>query len=102
MSRHTPGPWSIDSGVYLDNKEVGVSNGFRRLAIVNAGAGEREAIANAHLIAAAPELLAALEGLFEHCAMIHKYGGEISNAREADHAQELGLAAIRKAKGEIP
>ena len=48
---------------------------------------------------AAPEMLAALEGLFEHCAMIHKHWGEGSNQREADQAQERARAAIAKAKG---
>jgi len=33
----------------------------------------RSVDANAALIAAAPDLLAALVGLFEHCALIHKH-----------------------------
>lgn len=46
------------------------------------------------------DLLAALEGLFEHCAMIHKHWGNGSNAQEADAAQQYARAAISRAKGE--
>ena len=45
----------------------------------------------------AGELLAALKDLFKHCAMIHKYGGEISNAKEADAAIKSAHAAITAA-----
>lgn len=54
---------------------------------------------NARLIAAAPELLEALQQLFEHCTMIHKHWGEGSNARQAKEAQEKALDAIAKATG---
>ena len=52
------------------------------------------------LIAAAPDLLAALEGLFEQCAMVHKKWGDGANGKEADAAQAAARAAIAKAKGE--
>jgi hypothetical protein len=35
---------------------------------------------------ALPELVGALGGLFEHCAMVHKHWGDSSNAKEADLA----------------
>lgn len=44
------------------------------------------------------ELLAALEGLFEHCAMIHKHWGEGDNTKEANKAIEAAKAAIAKAR----
>lgn len=43
------------------------------------------------------ELLQALEGLFEHCAMVHKHWGESSNAKEAHAAIKFAQDAIRKA-----
>ena len=43
------------------------------------------------------DLLAALQGLFEHCAMVHKHCGDNSNAREATAAIKAGEAAIAKA-----
>ena len=49
---------------------------------------------------AAPALLAALEGLFEHCVMIHSRWGEGSNEREADAAIAVARAAMQAAKGE--
>ena len=53
----------------------------------------------AHVANCYPDLLAALEGLMEHCAMVHKHWGENSNAREADAAQDAARAAIAKARG---
>jgi hypothetical protein len=54
---------------------------------------------HAALIASAPELLAALNGLFEHCAMIAKYGGggEGDNTKQADAALKAARAAIERA-----
>lgn len=52
-----------------------------------------------NLRAAAPELLEALKDLYAQCAMIHKYGGEACNQREANAAIARGLAAIAKAEG---
>ena len=43
------------------------------------------------------ELLTALQGLFEHCAMIHKYGGDGCNQKQADAAITAARAAIAKA-----
>jgi len=60
-------------------------------------AAERRA--NAELIAAAPDLLAALEDLFAQCTMVHRYGGSICNQKKADAAIAAGMAAIREAKG---
>ena len=47
---------------------------------------------------AAPDLLAALEGLFEHCSMIHKHWGEGGNQKEADATIKAGREAIEKAR----
>jgi hypothetical protein len=43
-------------------------------------------------------LIAILENLFEHCVMIHKYGGDACNQREADAAQSAALEAIATAR----
>lgn len=52
----------------------------------------------ARLIAAAPELLTAIEAMFKECSMIHKYGGEGCNSKQADAAVRAGREAIAKAK----
>jgi hypothetical protein len=62
--------------------------------------GEHEASINIHR--AASDLLAALEGLFEHCAMIHKHWGDGDNQKEANAAIAAARAAIAAAKGETP
>lgn len=46
-----------------------------------------------------PEILEAVENLFEHCAMVHKHWGDGSNQKEADEAIKAARAAIAKVKG---
>lgn len=48
------------------------------------------------------ELLSALEGIFEHCALIHKHWGEGCNAKEAKAAEAKAHAAIANAKAGEP
>ena len=76
MSGHTPGPWRVeldDRGYVanigtrgLDNKPGAVgSRLFRRDAFMTPSSPE--ALANARLIAAAPDLLATLERILDWC-----------------------------------
>ena len=58
----------------------------------------QEEEANARLIAAAPDMLKALEDLFEHCSMIHTKWGEGCNIKEANAAIEYAKAVIARAK----
>lgn len=97
MSKHTPGPWSYrteprslaDSGSYI----VG-SNGDEPAYIcpLNLTPGAREA--NAALIAAAPEMLEALEAIFQARAP------QLNFDFEGHPDMQLLVAAIKKAKGE--
>jgi hypothetical protein len=94
---HTPGLWIVNyDGLNIDAKQ---DDGVEQIASVNRSNDEREA--NARLIASAPELLEALKGLFEHCAMVHKHWGAGSNASEAQAAQDFARAAIAKAEGKV-
>lgn len=95
-AKHTSGPWEYEKD-FTGTWYVTSPHSPNHDPIATVG---KLAIANARLIAAAPELLEALEQLFEHCAMIHKHWGENSNDKQADAAIALGKAAIRKAKGE--
>ena len=71
MAKHTPGPWMIyDDGddedssdiinVWIDDRDGGEKYDIAAM-LLDRPVGERKA--NARLIAAAPDLLAALEGL---------------------------------------
>lgn len=105
---HTPGPWRIITQTpygtpYPIHKIFGkTENGHDRyITEINLISDElaQEEKANARLIAAAPDMLAALEDLFTHCAMVHKHWGDNSNQKEADAAIKAARAAIAKAKG---
>lgn len=110
MQTHTPGPWSVFNPRLRTNptKEARLlvlhPDGERLIARCNEGFSnskgtlaieEREA--NARLIAAAPELLAALEALFANCSMIHNVWGDGCNRKQADAAIAAARAAIAKA-----
>lgn len=67
MSKHTPGPWTIDHANSQDNADVGIHgpdiDGLSSLIICDLcldGYDQKMQVANAKLIAAAPELLEAL------------------------------------------
>lgn len=96
MSGHTKGPW--DAGVSIWNgNEVFTAVSRKDTSIITAICGftgaedEEESIANAHLIAAAPELLEALE---QTQSLLERLGLESSDEYQAN------AAAIAKAKGE--
>lgn len=119
--KHTPGPWllCVDPGrnrpVVRTKEFTDTTTGIPtsvdiahlgslfEAGFINPVTTEayraKEMEANARLIAAAPDLLAALEGLFEQCAMVHKHWGDNSNQKQADEAVENALNAIAKAKG---
>lgn len=100
MSDYTPGPWEVS---YLDDTErPGIEADRFSVVIFGVraeddcgihGRTEKEEMANARLIAAAPELLQALEQSLEE----YKECGAISNEtwKNADQA-------IAKAKGATP
>ena len=88
MSEHTPGPWVVGKGArWIIETEGGMpvaaAYTLSETAIRNA---------NAALIAAAPDLLKALEEFLSSYGSI--YRGDM------DRAVKLGSAAIAKAKGE--
>lgn len=62
VGAHTPGPWHLDGavirGTRADGKERPIAEIYRRV-----GGVDHEAIANANLILAAPDLLRALQRL---------------------------------------
>lgn len=93
----TPGPWSLDE---FDNVVHGEEplHGWGRKETVRVsgvalpGRVTEEYAANTRLVAAAPELLEALQGLLIRVADDEEYGPE--------HAITIARAAINKATGE--
>lgn len=86
MSKHTPGPWHIGSNMILKI----INGSYFSIAEVNDW--DDETVPNARLIAAAPDLLEALEIIVATEHERHGY-----NPFWTDQAR----AAIAKAKGEV-
>lgn len=74
--KHTPGSWIIGEPTTICRKPVQRINISREDAVFVKGPN---AVCHAHLIAAAPELLEALETIVEHLAESH------ATKKDADH-----------------
>ena len=107
-AKHTPGPWYvIDGKIWRRPVEElyeygGGVAGDKPLAFVNRGWDVGvgfPVLANARLIAAAPELLAALEDLICVCQNIQCEPPTLEVMRELDLEVIRARAAIAKAKG---
>lgn len=87
MTAFTPGPWCVATG---KNISVGPVGGGQRVALCNYDNGSTEK-ANARLIAAAPDLYAALDRLLSN-----------GDVRDAMHKGELkqARAALARVQGE--
>lgn len=99
QATHTPGPWGCaDTSYHAHDYRLSRPNGEH--LPVNAPYNDHsEQRANARLIAAAPDLLAALEAVL--AAWDEPYYGDLDMARDTMFdAIEPARAAIAKAKGE--
>lgn len=113
LARHTPGPWFVDPDQRPDmehNNHVVCKNGDRICFMAHGGQGrEQEFNANVHLIAASPELLAALTSL------MNEVGGAYRLAEHAIRAElgntnyqcvidklEQARVVVAKAEGRAP
>ena len=94
---YTKGPWRVHSTA---NEALAIYSGFRRVATVphSDREGLPEDEANAKLIAAAPELLEALQLLTKQCDQWHNGKGAGSLSYWAGPGREAALAAIEKAR----
>lgn len=70
---HTPGPW----GAISDGKIITMTGARVVIGLIKGGFGHEVQEANAHLIAAAPELLAALYELINARDYTLEHGGDI-------------------------
>lgn len=90
MSEWTPGPWEA-----VNERDVDTADG-KCIAIMGVGVDEFEA--NAHLIAAAPDLYEALEKILRECGD-EMSDGYLANFVHSDKAS-VARAALAKARGE--
>ena len=97
MSKHTPGPWTADR-THDDVVMVDAGSGSAICDVYGDYSGEREA--NAALIAAAPEMLAALRRLLKACG--HMPIEATPKSAEMMMAGLDAVRAIKKATGEDP
>lgn len=119
-TKHTPGPWKTEDRRYLitdapDEGSIGVyAGGFWIADVHGAHVGPKsrdEADANARLIAAAPELLEALEALLQNAEnkavyisiLEYKECFDSEGNAIAEYSPEMdkARAAIAKAKGQL-
>ncbi|NCC61603.1 MAG: hypothetical protein EOM12_11820 [Verrucomicrobiae bacterium] len=98
--KHTPGPWEARLGMGWYVMAGGMTSG----AMLVTGRSDSESKANAHLIAAAPEMLEALEKVMEASNL-----GEVADESDdawiawinaSRKAVDLAEKAIKKARGE--
>jgi hypothetical protein len=107
--KHTPGPWTVKPSVFDDWGAVKTVDGqelicHARNPSVNsrdfhiyANGGQDPFEANARLIAAAPELLEAVEAVISHWFYAEEEGGV-----SGDEAIKKCLAVAAKATGQEP
>jgi hypothetical protein len=104
MNKHTKGPWHIGAGngegsVFADEGRTRLEQGGTTLysiCNVTRGWNDSEDAANARLIAAAPDLLAALI----ECERIANELFQETGLHEYMHASDRAREAIAKATGE--
>lgn len=96
---HTPGPWTSGTSNYRKAIFAPDSRGAIPIAYVgNNGQDHEVEISNAKLIAAAPELLAALRGIVTQC---QPPALQAEGIRRTPTQQQIdsALAALAKAEG---
>ena len=103
---YTPGPWEVHGDC---TKQTFYVHGANAICDIRRGAGSKhgdsrfsrspaEDEANARLIAAAPDLLEALEDLLLECGLACQMGGW--NGTTTIRSMERSRAAIAKARGQ--
>ena len=98
MNKHTPGPWRVSQQRGLSLFIVGCDEAIAEILRVEQNGGfDGTLFANGRLIAAAPELLEALE----HAFLVLLEDPTIGNNVDYNDVRSQCEAAIRKARGEI-
>ena len=101
VARYTPGPLEVvpwGGGKFAVRRKTPRQAKGEYIAMFEGPNAEADAILYVH----APELLTALKGLFEQCAMIHKHWGEGCNRSEADKAIQFARELTAEAAKQEP
>lgn len=92
-SKHTPGPWPFDGWSAGDSRgwqiRLGKHEGAQR---INVYEDSQSSEADARLVAAAPELLAALAALVEEASNIAHFDEVCSRTDDCDERDEEGCS----------
>ena len=97
MSNHTPGPWRAVFGGSIGHYSVNTDAKGYSMRTVVSGVRERDA----HLIAAAPEMLEALEAFLEVQILEEDDYADVKDLIAADkRASDLMMKALKKARRE--
>jgi hypothetical protein len=105
--KHTPGPWEahFEEAYFVTGPDLGRVAMMMNIKGARGLGGRRsgdESAANARLIAAAPDLLAALEGLEKEFRRIYPiYYSSEPWCHETNAPLKVARAAIAKATGEL-
>ena len=91
MAQHTPGPWSVNKYGSIGAGEHGTAPVVAHVEPFFAGP---DTGANASLIAAAPDMLAALEA-----ALVYLGDYTTDDSEEANETRRVVLASFHKAQG---
>ena len=94
--KHTPGPWKYSDAYHETQVDIREDGGKRiAVAVCDFPRSPATMEANAHLIAAAPELLMVLESIVaEYDGVLPPYSGVITDA-----VIEIARTIIAKARG---
>jgi hypothetical protein len=101
MTQHTPGPWNVEKCRYGFAVYAKTGDAVVKTEDVEGRYGAIDNEADARLIAAAPELLAALEGMEKWASSIHDGYPPSTASIAAAPYREAARAAIAKATGEV-
>ena len=84
--KHTPGPWSLMEDIYVDKYEKNSEQGKQVVELVHGvNMTPEEKKANARLIAAAPDILEALQDSVKFFWRFTEYDRETMQAKKPDH-----------------
>ena len=100
MGKHTPGPWSVARGGMILAERPFICGDTREgitVAVVTINAGIAASEANARLIAAAPDLLAAICALSDAVWVLRQGGRDGSTMGAISIADDDARAAIARA-----